>query len=672
MPQSIARIAAHCSIAVTVALLASAASALAAGSVSPLPESDYGTQAVCAPPPPGHASCLALQLVPETAEASAHSHPLGVARAAVLPAPTPAEGFYGLRPQDLHSAYALPSSATSAQTIAIVDSFNDPNAASDLRAYDEEFSLPACTVANGCFAQVNQSGEASNLPFPQTNAELESARSGSSAERSEATEATGWGLEISLDIETAHATCQSCHVLLVEARSSSYSDLEAAERRALALGANEISNSWGGSERGDTPEEESASAFAHPDVVITASTGDHGYLEWGAESSSERGYAEFPSSSPHVVAVGGTRLTLNGSGGWAGETVWNGHGASGGGCSVDFTAPSWQQHLPDWSAVGCGDKRAVADVAADADPYTGLAVHDTSIACAGHGHWCTMGGTSLASPLVAGVFALAGGAGGVSYPASTLYENEAHSPSSLHDVSSGSNGECVKGFSVETGLSSCTISEQAASCSSQLICLAAGGYDGPSGVGTPDGLTAFEPSGAGQSGGGGEEGGKEAGKEHSEERAGGSPEPPVGSTGGSTGGGSTGGGSASGAGTISGGAPHAPAGPSSGGPIQANITDLALTLKALIALNRSRPRSSAVSFAFYSSALTTVRATLARHVRRHGRVSWQTLSGGVTLTVLPGRNAGHLLGRTMLMRGLYRLTLAPAGAIARSVQFQIG
>ena len=129
---------------------------------------------------------------------------------------------------------------------------------------------------------------------------------------------------------------------------------------------------------------------------------------------------EFPAASPHVVAVGGTRLKLGAGSTWAGETVWNGDGAGGGGCSTIFPAPTWQLSLSDWASVGCAGERAVADVSADADPYTGVAVADsTSPKCETSYtegktkhvlHWCTLGGTSLASPIIASVFALAGGA----------------------------------------------------------------------------------------------------------------------------------------------------------------------------------------------------------------------------------------------------------------------
>lgn len=443
---------------------------------------------------------MALELVPQTAAARARRHPLGIERRTPLVAPSPREGAFGLRPQDLHTAYQLPTGASSAQTVAVVDAYNDPTAETDLAAYDEEFGLPACTAGNGCFRQVNENGETGDLPFPKTDKELEAARKGARATREEAEEATGWGLEISLDIEVAHATCQNCEIVLVEANAPSYEDLEVAEKSAAALGAGEISNSWAGPEEGETRELENAGPFNHAGIVITAAAGDDGYLNWDGQRA-DRGYVNFPASSPHVVAVGGTRLTLGAGGAWAGETVWNGDHATGGGCSAVFTAQPWQQSLSDWSTVGCGDKRAVADVSADADPYTGVAVHDTSPECeysyeegkVKHVlYWCTIGGTSLSTPLIASVFALAGGADGVAYPAETLYDSELNSPGALHDVTTGSNGECAKPF-LEGGLSGCAADEEAEkSCSARAICLAGTGYDGPTGVGTPDGIAAFE------------------------------------------------------------------------------------------------------------------------------------------------------------------------------------
>jgi hypothetical protein len=691
-------------IATGLALLC-AAPALA-GTASPLPRSDYTVRAACAAPAAGHAGCLAMQLVPLTAEARAHMHPLGITRSAQPQAPSPSAGDFGLRPQDLHSAYQLPSSASNAQKVALVDAYNDPTAETDLKAYDEEFGLPACTTANGCFSKVNQNGETANLPFPKTTAELETARKGSSAAREEAEEATGWALEISLDIEVTRATCHNCDILLVEANSSSLGDLETGERTAEARGAGEISNSWGGAQQAETPARESASAFNDPGIVITASAGDDGYLNW--DSSSEKGYTEFPSSSPHVVAVGGTRLSVGAKDEWTGETVWNGDGAGGGGCSTSFTAQPWQQGTSDWSAVGCGEKRAVADVSADADPYTGLAVHDTSPECEYEykegktkhvAYWCTIGGTSLASPMIASVFALAGGANAVAYPAKTLYENEVQSPASLHDVALGSNGACSKPFNLETGLSGCTPGEEAAtSCASKAICLSRTGYDGPSGVGTPDGLAAFEPPGGGEHGGseekgtGGEEhGGSEEKGTGDEEQHGGSEEehaaPEEGAGAEETGNGSgspkgapVGGASPtqgqSGASLVAAAASSASgdstatAASTGGGPIR--LFALALTPKARAALNDRRPHISQIVFAFTLNVSALIHVAFAQRAQVDGHMRWRSLRHSLTTAAVGGRNRRSLHGGSVLSRGLYRLTLTPTLGAARSISFTVG
>jgi hypothetical protein len=503
------------SAAIALALVGGALWAQPAGAstASRLPRSDYSVRAACAAPAPGRAGCLALQLVPLTAEARAHTHPIGVSRpSSVAPngSPSPAAGDFGVIPQDLHAAYQLPTSASSVQTIALVDAYNDPSAEADLATYSQEFGLPECTAANGCFEQVNQDGETGHPPFPKTTEQLEAARKGSTAERREAKEAIGWAVEISLDIETARAVCQNCHIALVETNSPSYANLDAAENAAVGLGAGEVSNSWAGPECNENECLPDSAAFNHPGVVITVAAGDDGYLNWLEQSRSA--YANFPASSPQVVAVGGTRLESGRAGEWSGESVWNdggesegvkeGHGAGGGGCSVQFDAQPWQQEVADWSSVGCGDKRAVADVSADADPYTGVPVYDSApgrecetVREKHVVHWCTYGGTSVASPLIAATFALAGGANGVRYPAKTLYENAAKSPGSLHDVTQGSNGECLSPFDEETRLTGCTASEEGTtSCASQAICLARSGYDGPTGVGTPDGIAAFIPA----------------------------------------------------------------------------------------------------------------------------------------------------------------------------------
>jgi subtilase family serine protease len=349
-----------------------------------------------------------------------HAHVVTDARG--TPHVTPAPSGYG--PTQFRTAYNLPSGAPVAQTIAIVDAYDSPTIASDLSAYSSAFGLPACTTSNGCFKKVNQNGVVGSYP------------------RKDA----GWALEIALDVEVAHAICPNCKVLLVEASSNSFSNLAAAVNTAARLGATQISNSYGG---GEWSGESGVTAFNHPGIAITASSGDSGYG------------ASFPAADPHVVAVGGTTLTLGAGSAWAGESVWSG---SGSGCSAYLSAQAWQTSLSSWSLTGCGTKRGIADVAADADPATGAAVYDTTT-YQGRSGWFKVGGTSLSAPLIAGVYALAGNAASTSYPASRAYAN----PSALHDVTSGSNG----------------------SCGGKTICAGAAGYDGPTGLGTPNGAGAF-------------------------------------------------------------------------------------------------------------------------------------------------------------------------------------
>jgi subtilase family serine protease len=247
--------------------------------------------------------------------------------------------------------------------------------------------------------------------------------------------------EISLDLDMVSAVCPNCHILLVEANSLSSSDLLAAEDTAAALGPNEISNSFGGAEGPGVAA--LGSHFNHPGIAITASSGDNGFG------------VQFPADLQYVTAVGGTTLARSTSQarGWV-ETAWI---SAGSGCSAFIAKPSWQNFLP-----GCNG-RVVADVSVVADPTTGVAVYDTYPS----GGWMVFGGTSVGAPLIAAVYALAGNASTVNY-GSFPYLNGSYG-SSLFDVLGGSNG----------------------SCSPSYLCTAGQGYDGPTGLGTPDGTGAF-------------------------------------------------------------------------------------------------------------------------------------------------------------------------------------
>jgi subtilase family serine protease len=249
----------------------------------------------------------------------------------------------------------------------------------------------------------------------------------------------GWAQEISLDLDMASAICPNCKILLVEANSNSIANLGAAVNTAASLGASAISNSYGASEWSSEGSPTYASPYNHPGIPITASSGDNGYR------------VEYPAALGTVTAVGGTNLVrASNARGWS-ETAWSGAGS---GCSAYIAKPSWQ------TDSGCS-KRTVADVSAVADPNTGVAVYDSFQSGSG---WMVFGGTSAAAPIVASVYALAGNGGGGSY-ASFAYSHTA----SLFDVTSGSNG----------------------SCGGSYLCTAKAGFDGPTGLGTPNGTGAF-------------------------------------------------------------------------------------------------------------------------------------------------------------------------------------
>jgi hypothetical protein len=687
-----------------LALLAGSPQIAAAASRSPLPESDYTIRSACAAPEPGHASCLALELVPRTATAQERVRPLAIrgARPNMQTTAECAAEFPSacLTPQDLRSAY-FPSEppeapASKAQTIALVDAYNDPKAEADLRVYDEAFKLPAIHACSGnegdCFQQVNENGLGS-LPFPKTEAarqaketvcvtvrakESEAEQKERAAACEELVEAEGWATEISTDIEAAHAICQNCKILLVEASTSTFPNLEEAEETAVRLGATEISDSWGG------PQEGSGKAFNHPGTVIAAAAGDDGYLNWTEASESkteqeETGYfvgADYPAASPDVVAVGGTKLAMN-EGARTGETVWNedpdpegkNQGAGGGGCgSASLTAPSWQQAVPDWSKVGCGSKRAVADVSADADPYTGVAVYDSvpTLHEEASGEevntpleWWPIGGTSVASPIVASMFALAGGAQGVAYPAQTLYSHLG-SPL-LHDVTGGGNGHCDDDY---FGCSGSMSPLSPLDCGENvLICNASTGYDGPTGVGTPNGIGAFKVSETPLEGGSK----AKASEEEAKSKAG---EPQVGggsASGSGASGGSSGSGSANNQNTSSTLAQKS----SSATKRPPLITALALTANALTALRHSRLRIAQLAFSFKLTRAANVRVMLALRVGSGTHRRWRTLPVSLTFAALAGLHHHHLYGSARLAPGSYRLTLTPKGGAARSIAIRI-
>lgn len=315
----------------------------------------------------------------------------------------------GFGPADLASAYNLPTTtAGSGQTVGIVDYGNDPNAEADLGVYRSTYGLPACTTANGCFKKVNEQGVQGS--YPKNN--------------------RSWSGEISLDLDMVSAICPNCKIILVEVSKS----FDNGENTAINLGANVVSNSYGANLTAGYD-----AAFDHPGHILTVASGDSGY------SSS----TTYPDGYRTVVSVGGTSLKkASNARGWT-ESAWSGSTSE---CATGVTKPSWQ------TDTGCS-ARTETDVSAVADPNTGLAVYLTY----GGNGWTVYGGTSAASPILAGVYALAGNEASLTY-AQSVYANA----SKLNDVTSGSNGSC-----------------------GTYICNSGVGYDGPTGNGTPNGVAAF-------------------------------------------------------------------------------------------------------------------------------------------------------------------------------------
>lgn len=329
----------------------------------------------------------------------------------------------GLGPADFASAYKLNPARTSTATIAIVDAFNYPNAASDLATYRSQFGLPPCTVASGCLTIVNQNGATSPLPGNPPPGD-------------------DWTVEAALDLQMASAACPTCKLVLFTAQDDQGDGLFIAQNAAAARsGVVAISNSWGEPSPGNDVSLDSQ-FFTHTQTVNTfVSSGDSGNTGTAGD---------YPSTSTHVIAVGGTHLVKSTAArGWT-ETVWRGAGST---CSRVIAKPAFQSAAVPSSAC---TRRAAADVSAVADPNTGVAVFN-----AGAGGWIVVGGTSASSPLVAGIYARYG-ISGASHDASFAYNHT----SEFFDITSGTNGRCTS-----------------------ALCRARAGWDGPTGIGSPNGAT---------------------------------------------------------------------------------------------------------------------------------------------------------------------------------------
>jgi hypothetical protein len=401
-------------------------------------------------PRPGEARCFALMRT-DIGAASPHGY-RGRYLAPEFLKECESGLFFCYEPKDLWSAYNLKKWTKHGEgvRVGIVDFMDDPHAESDLATYRDKFHLGACTTANGCFRKVSQTGSATHLP-PRTKD-------------------TG---ETSLDLQMVSAICPRCKIVLVETKTSKFRDIDVAEDEAVRQGAKIISNSFGGPQM-----ERSDPAWSHHGIVQVASAGDWGYQNCASGEGCSG--PNQPAAFSTVVAVGGTTLVppgyVSGATGWF-EAAWNCFDdesgfsdpracdistifATGSGCSALTPKPAWQ------TDGGC-TFRSYNDVAAVADLLTGVIVYDTN-----SGGWTVFGGTSVASPIISGVFALAGN-GATRHSAKEIWDGRgAH----LNNV--------VEGTDVIPGTETCP-ADQA------YICNAGNGYNGPTGWGTPNGIDAF-------------------------------------------------------------------------------------------------------------------------------------------------------------------------------------
>jgi subtilase family serine protease len=328
-------------------------------------------------------------------------------------------------PTQIRHAYGFDqvSNEGAGQVIGIVDAYDDPSAEADLGVFNKQYGLPACTTSNGCFRKIFE-----NNRQPAANA--------------------NWGVEISLDIQWAHAIAPQAKIVLVETTSNSLTDLLSGVDTAVRNGASVVSMSWTSSEfKGETSLD---SHFVSNTVTFFAASGDTG-----------TGVA-YPAASPYVIGVGGTSLTLDPRGNYASEIAWSG---SGGGISLVEHEPLFQAELP--IPDNPGGQRGVPDVSYNANPGTGYAIYD-SFKINGAAGWFQVGGTSAATPQWAALVSIANssrvaarktnlnGADAILYSLA-----KAGRVTDFHAVAQGTNGSCG------------------------TICTATAGYDYVSGLGTP-------------------------------------------------------------------------------------------------------------------------------------------------------------------------------------------
>jgi subtilase family serine protease len=389
-------------------LAVSAATATASGPARPAPSRTAQMRAACPTAKPGYARCFALYRAQTSVNRAIAA---GISGRPSRP--------IGLTPKEIERAYRLPINANSHQTVAVSIAFDTPNLSKYLAHYRSFFGLPPCTVATGCFRKVNQHGKASPLPLSGVG--------------------SGWDLEATLDVSMISVACPHCKIIVVEAQDPSFNNLARSEDAAVRLGAEVVSNSYGGRENGEALD--FSKAYNHRGHTIVVSAGDFGFTA-----------ANFPADLASVTAAGGTELVRGHTKrGWR-ESAWF---AGSSGCSGYVSKPAWQhdRHCPG---------RTVADVSAVA---MNIPIYNKN-----YGGWITVAGTSVSAPLLAGIYGLAGNASKI--PLGYAYSHRR----GLFDITRGNNSIFVS-------------AKQA--CGDDYLCVAKKGYDAPTGLGSPDGISAF-------------------------------------------------------------------------------------------------------------------------------------------------------------------------------------
>jgi hypothetical protein len=490
----------------------------------------YVPKSACAAARPGHLSCFAQKLVRETVPTTAARTALAGGVAETKPAfgNGPVGGY---SPAELAKAYGFDPNAATTQTVAIVDAFADPSVVDDLNAFDSHY-------------RITPPGASS---FAETSASFRVLNQSGGTDLSAVKSDLGWAGEITLDVDAVRGLCHKCKIVLIEANTNDNANLGAAVNTAVSLGAKIVSNSYGGPETDPENTPAVKADYDHHGVAILASSGDDGWYGWDVSNAGCPGACttaptddvpSTPASYNTVVGVGGTALHVNPDGTRANEEVWNDNGpadiygynlgaamgAAGSGCSTTIAPKLWQAKVAKYATLGCGASlRNGVDVAAIADPFTGFDTFETTLGwcpsggtdgtgnntCpSGDPQWETFGGTSLASPVVAAMWALAGGPGGVTYPSLSLYGHFKSTAGSTYDVTVGGTGDCdtaTPGFCAGGGNPNNFIPGQDLDCgwsttdltdttylANRFQCYAQPGYDGVSGVGTPKGLTVFK------------------------------------------------------------------------------------------------------------------------------------------------------------------------------------